>query len=396
MQKRIARILPLLLIIIAIGCVYAAGPALAQLKVPNPLEGVDPTSPLSGVSSLTGDKIVTTIIGTFIKGALAVLGSLTVLVLFYGGFLWVINAGEEEKIKRGKQTVIWAALGVALIFGSYAAVDSILKIVAVGAGQQAAQTTAPEATAPRTPCEDAGNRCVELADCVGPASIPGCASAYATNLASAGELLVYMSDLSCGDNWKMACMKTVPSTSADLVPGDLKCQQYPATEYYCRSCQIVNADGSLTDGFCDREKKCQAGVPDPFKHPLCIGDRLTSGTGPCAEKQPGASCNVSTTVTGICTVDNTCISPCAGQNPGDICSHSSGRLGVCEAANGNCVLSSSQFGDACAATHRSDGDFFCTSNFSSFGQCDNNQILCGSGQRCCNRNVIQGGGGDVI
>ena len=61
----------------------------------------------------------TAIIGTVIKAALGIIGALTLLMLVWGGFQWLISAGNPEKVKMGTQTMVWAIIGVFLVFASY-------------------------------------------------------------------------------------------------------------------------------------------------------------------------------------------------------------------------------------------------------------------------------------
>lgn len=66
------------------------------------------------------------IIENVIKAMLGLVGSLALAVFIYGGFTWVISAGNEEKIKKGKDMIMWAALGLMLIFTSYALINLVL------------------------------------------------------------------------------------------------------------------------------------------------------------------------------------------------------------------------------------------------------------------------------
>jgi hypothetical protein len=59
------------------------------------------------------------IIGTVIKYALGVIGSLTILMFVWGGFQWLTSAGSSDKIKKGTATMVWAAIGVTLVLSSY-------------------------------------------------------------------------------------------------------------------------------------------------------------------------------------------------------------------------------------------------------------------------------------
>ena len=72
------------------------------------------------------------IIGNVIKAVLGIVGSLALAVFIYGGFMWVTSAGNEEKIKKGKEMIMWAAFGLAVIFLSYALVTFVINAVSGG------------------------------------------------------------------------------------------------------------------------------------------------------------------------------------------------------------------------------------------------------------------------
>jgi len=65
------------------------------------------------------------LIGKIIKGALGIVGSLSLIMFIYGGLTWMTSGGSEDKIKKGKQILVWAVCGIIVIFTSY----SILKLV---------------------------------------------------------------------------------------------------------------------------------------------------------------------------------------------------------------------------------------------------------------------------
>ena len=65
------------------------------------------------------------LIGYVIKTLLGVVGGVSLLVMVYGGFQWLTAAGNEDKIKKGTQTMLWSAIGLILVFSSYLLVDTI-------------------------------------------------------------------------------------------------------------------------------------------------------------------------------------------------------------------------------------------------------------------------------
>mgnify|MGYP001574851590 CR=1 FL=1 len=77
-------------------------------------------------NDVTNAKVL---IGTIIKGVLGVLGSITLLMLVWGGFQWLTSAGSEEKVKSGTQTMIWALVGVVVIFSAYILINTLTNLL---------------------------------------------------------------------------------------------------------------------------------------------------------------------------------------------------------------------------------------------------------------------------
>lgn len=83
---------------------------------------------------LGGNKTsVSEIIGTLIKSALGIVGAITLLMLVWGGFQWLTSAGNPEKVKSGAQTMLWAIIGVVLVFASYLLLSTFTDYLTGGA-----------------------------------------------------------------------------------------------------------------------------------------------------------------------------------------------------------------------------------------------------------------------
>ncbi len=63
---------------------------------------------------------------------LGVSGSLALLMFVYGGFLWVLSAGEDKRITAGKETVKNAVIGLIIIFGSWTIVNFVIGSLGTG------------------------------------------------------------------------------------------------------------------------------------------------------------------------------------------------------------------------------------------------------------------------
>jgi len=98
--------------------------------LPNPLGGTTGTD-------------VNLLIGQVINAVLGIVGSLALVMFIYGGLTWMTAAGNKEKIQKGKDILIWATIGLIIIFSAYAIVKFVLVDVLQGApsGDQTQQTT---------------------------------------------------------------------------------------------------------------------------------------------------------------------------------------------------------------------------------------------------------------
>ncbi len=95
------------------------------LSVAEPTLAVSLSDPLGGVS-------VPVIIGRVVKGVLGISGSLALIMFIYGGIIWLTSGGSPERIKKGKNTLIWAVIGMAIIFSAYMAVDLVIRALSSG------------------------------------------------------------------------------------------------------------------------------------------------------------------------------------------------------------------------------------------------------------------------
>lgn len=59
--------------------------------------------------------------------ALGFLGLIAVLIVIYGGVLYVTAAGEDEKVGKAKKAIGYAAIGLLIVMGSFAFVNTIIR-----------------------------------------------------------------------------------------------------------------------------------------------------------------------------------------------------------------------------------------------------------------------------
>jgi type IV secretory pathway VirB2 component (pilin) len=97
-------------------------PRLAKTaELYNPL---DPTG--------SGDVTINTVFGRLIQAMLGVTGSIALLMFVYGGFLWLISAGVEDRVKKGKEVIKWSVFGLVIIVGAYTIVRAVVSALESG------------------------------------------------------------------------------------------------------------------------------------------------------------------------------------------------------------------------------------------------------------------------
>ncbi len=82
-----------------------------------------------------GNYEINDLVGLFIIAAriiLGISGSLALLMFVYGGFLFLVSAGNNERVERGKRAISAAVVGLVIIFSSYAIVGLVFKALGCG------------------------------------------------------------------------------------------------------------------------------------------------------------------------------------------------------------------------------------------------------------------------
>lgn len=90
----------------------------------NPLDSLrDAASGTGLVSNKTPIQVITNIINV----ALTFVGSIVIILILWAGFKWMTSAGNTEIIKKSKETIINAVIGLVIIFASYVIVNFVIE-----------------------------------------------------------------------------------------------------------------------------------------------------------------------------------------------------------------------------------------------------------------------------
>lgn len=82
------------------------------------------TNPLQTVS-------VPEVVGRVIRAFLLIVGSILLIVIIAGGFMWMTAAGNPSKVAKGRNTLMWAVAGVVVIFIAWIIVGFIFEAIGI-------------------------------------------------------------------------------------------------------------------------------------------------------------------------------------------------------------------------------------------------------------------------
>ncbi len=64
--------------------------------------------------------------GTVLAGVFYVLGTVFLLLMIYGGYVWLKAAGRDQEVDRAKRILMTSIIGMVVILASYAITNFIL------------------------------------------------------------------------------------------------------------------------------------------------------------------------------------------------------------------------------------------------------------------------------
>lgn len=74
-----------------------------------------------------GTTDIKVLISRIINTILGIIGSLALALFVYGGLTFMTAGGKPEQIQKGKDTLVWAVIGLAVIFTSYVILNFVFQ-----------------------------------------------------------------------------------------------------------------------------------------------------------------------------------------------------------------------------------------------------------------------------
>ena len=106
-----------LIIILCLGLLFVISNAVLAYSWSDVAGFYGSTANKMGLNTSLTDP--TQIVATIINSLLLLVGAVFVIMVIYSGFSWMTSAGNDDKIKKAKQNLIYAVVGVIIISSAY-------------------------------------------------------------------------------------------------------------------------------------------------------------------------------------------------------------------------------------------------------------------------------------
>ena len=73
----------------------------------------------AGYAEYTGDSVFDQVAGGIVKPFLGLLGVVFLILILYGGFIWMTSRDDEEQINKAKKIIQRSVIGIILVASSF-------------------------------------------------------------------------------------------------------------------------------------------------------------------------------------------------------------------------------------------------------------------------------------
>ncbi|NCN25188.1 hypothetical protein COT94_03800 [Candidatus Falkowbacteria bacterium CG10_big_fil_rev_8_21_14_0_10_37_14] len=76
-----------------------------------------------------GTTEIPIVVGRVVTALINIIGAVALLVMVYGGWIWLTAMGDKNKITQGIRLIIWSAIGLIIIFLGYVIVKFVFDVI---------------------------------------------------------------------------------------------------------------------------------------------------------------------------------------------------------------------------------------------------------------------------
>ncbi|MDO8598690.1 MAG: pilin [bacterium] len=141
---RILQTLPLVTAALSVAVTFAfAAPVFAeQTAAQLTQDGLKATAKTGGLGDVATP--LPEIVGNIIYGALSLTGIIFVILIIYGGFIWMQARGNTEDVQKAKKIIESAIIGIVIIALAFAITNFVIdRLTEAQGGQNAGQAANP-------------------------------------------------------------------------------------------------------------------------------------------------------------------------------------------------------------------------------------------------------------
>ena len=112
-------------------CVWNQSSEVNEKIIARPSETSDLIKGVTGIDKLNifGNRTLTDIVGKILRAVIGLMGSIAFVMFVYGGLTYMTAMGNAEKKKKAQKILVWTALGLFVILGSYTILAFVMQIL---------------------------------------------------------------------------------------------------------------------------------------------------------------------------------------------------------------------------------------------------------------------------
>lgn len=119
------------IVLATVFCFTLISPAMAQKDPTSFGEGLKSVGEIAKKNDLGSAKSSKEIIQSITKWLLSLIGTIAVISLLYGGFLYITSQGEENKVEQAKTIILYSVIGIIIIGLSAIIVNVVISLTQV-------------------------------------------------------------------------------------------------------------------------------------------------------------------------------------------------------------------------------------------------------------------------
>jgi len=121
-----------ILLVIGAVCGFSlavASPTLAAGDISSFCAGLSAAERAASAVCKDSDKNIFSVTGKIVSFILYACGAVAVVMIIYSGLLYVTSGGNDETIKKAKNTILYSIIGLIVVLLAYAIVKFVLQLV---------------------------------------------------------------------------------------------------------------------------------------------------------------------------------------------------------------------------------------------------------------------------